>query len=84
VVGAQQSGVIVTLVERRTGYLKARKSCDRRARRVRRKIERMLSPLPAELCQSATFDNGKEFAEHALLEHNCPGSPQTGIRRRWG
>jgi IS30 family transposase len=70
VVGARHSGAFVTLVERRTGYLAALKSCDRRARRVRRKIEQMLSPLPAELRRSATFDNGKEFAEHELLERN--------------
>ena len=70
IVGAPRSGVFVTLVERRPGDLAALKSCDRRARRVRRKIEQMLSPWPAELRRSATFDNGKEFAERQLLERN--------------
>jgi IS30 family transposase len=34
VVGARQSGAVVTLVERKSGYLIAAKSCDRKAHRV--------------------------------------------------
>ena len=67
VVGARQSGAIVTLVERKSGYLLTAKSCDRKARRVAGKIESRLGRLPARLRRTATFDNGKEFAEHERL-----------------
>jgi IS30 family transposase len=55
---------VVTLVERKSGYLLTAKSCDRKARRVARKIESRLEPLPERLRRTVTFDNGKEFAEH--------------------
>ncbi len=64
VVGARQSGAIVTLVERRSGYLITAKSCDRKARRVAGKIESRFRQLPARLRRTVTFDNGKEFADH--------------------
>jgi IS30 family transposase len=67
VVGAGRSGAIVTLVERKSGYLLTAKSCDRQARRTARKIETRLKSLPAQLRRTATFDNGKEFAEHESL-----------------
>lgn len=67
VVGARQSGAIVTLVERKSGYLITAKSCDRKARRVARKIESRLRRLPARLRRTATFDNGKEFADHERM-----------------
>lgn len=64
VVGAGRSGVIVTLVERKSGYLLTAKSCDRQARRVAQKIVTRLGAWPSTLRRSATFDNGKEFAAH--------------------
>jgi IS30 family transposase len=66
-VGARQSGAVVTLVERKSGYLVTAKSCDRKARRVARKIAARLESLPPRLRHSATFDNGKEFADHEYL-----------------
>jgi IS30 family transposase len=62
----QRSG-IVTLVDRKSRYLLAAKLKDRTARRTRKKIEHLLGPLPADHRQTATFDNGKEFAEHEAL-----------------
>lgn len=67
VVGAQRSGAIITLVERKSGYLLTAKSCDRKARRVARKIADRLAGLPPKLRRTATFDNGKEFAAHERL-----------------
>lgn len=67
IVGARQSGAIVTLVERKSGYLLTAKSCDRQARRVADKIVSRLGELPPALRRSATFDNGKEFAQHARM-----------------
>jgi len=69
-VGARHAGAIVTLVERKSGYLVAAKSRDRQARRVRRKIERRLAALPHKLRRTITFDHGKEFTEHELLSKN--------------
>ncbi len=66
-VGARHSGAVVTLVERKSGYLLTAKRCDRRARRVARKIESRLANLPSRLRRTVTFDNGKEFAEHGEL-----------------
>ena len=68
VVGAKRSGAILTLVERKSGYLLTAKSCDRKARRVAGKIASRLGSLPAKLLRTVTFDNGKEFAEHERLE----------------
>jgi IS30 family transposase len=67
VVGARHSGAVVTLVERKSGYLLTAKSCDRKAQRVARKIESRMEKLPPQLRRTATFDNGKEFAEHDHL-----------------
>lgn len=67
VVGARHSGAVLTLVERKSGYLLTAKSCDRKARRVARKIESRLEKLPRRLRRTVTFDNGKEFAEHEAL-----------------
>jgi IS30 family transposase len=67
VVGARHSGAVVTLVERKSGYLLTVKSCDRKARRVAGKIESRLEKLPERLRRTVTFDNGKEFAEHERL-----------------
>ena len=64
VVGARQSGAIVTLVERKSGYLITAKSCDRTSRRVAGKIESRMRQLPERLRRTVTFDNGKEFADH--------------------
>lgn len=67
IVGARHSGAVLTLVERKSGYLLTAKSCDRQSRRMARKIEAKLKPLPAALRRTATFDNGKEFAAHERL-----------------
>ena len=67
VVGAQHSGAIVTLVERKSGYLMTAKTCDRQARRVAAKVASRLCALPAALRRTMTFDNGKEFAEHERM-----------------
>ena len=66
-IGRRQQGVVLTLVERKSGYLMAAQAADRRATPIRRKIERRLALWPAPLRRTMTFDNGKEFSEHELL-----------------
>lgn len=65
--GQQKRGGLVTLVDRKSRYLLLAKSKDRTARRVRLKVQELLEPLRRDQRRSATFDNGKEFAEHELL-----------------
>lgn len=67
IVGQGHSGAVLTLVERKSGYLLTSKSCDRQSGRIAHKIEKQLAPLPAALRRTATFDNGKEFAAHGRL-----------------
>lgn len=63
VIGTQESQAIVTLVERKTGYLVARKVSRRTAENVRDAIIGEMEGLAA-MVKTITFDNGKEFALH--------------------
>jgi transposase, IS30 family len=67
IVGKRHCGGLVTLNERKSGFLITRKVKDRTARRVRRAITQRLSELPSSLCRTLTLDNGKEFSEHEAL-----------------
>lgn len=67
VVSSGKQGGVVTLVDRKSGYLLAGKLKDRTATRTRKKMERLLEPLPSDKRHSATFDNGKEFSDHEAL-----------------
>lgn len=62
----QRSG-LVTVVDRQSRFLLAAKLKDRKARRTRQKIERLLKPLSPGKRHTITFDNGKEFSEHEAL-----------------
>lgn len=64
VVGGKRSGCIVTLVDRRTGYLLAGKTPNRTADRVGTKMIGLLQPLDRKRRRTLTLDNGKEFANH--------------------
>lgn len=64
VVGGKKSGCIVTLVDRKTGFLIAAKTPDRTADRVGSKIVHLLEPLDRSRRHTLTLDNGKEFATH--------------------
>jgi IS30 family transposase len=66
-VGGGRRGGLVTLVERRSGYLLAGKVPHLRARLVRRQLQALLAPAPPQLRRTLTLDNGKEFAEHERL-----------------
>jgi IS30 family transposase len=66
-VGRLHAGGLLTLVERKSGYLLTYKTQDRSARRISRAIRRRLQTLPPEARRSVTFDNGKEFARHQEL-----------------
>jgi transposase, IS30 family len=66
-IGGRHSGALVTMVERKSGYLLAAKAKDRQSRRVCRKIDERLVAFPDALRRTMTFDNGKEFSQHQWL-----------------
>ena len=69
IVGAgRHGGALVSLVERKSGYLVLLPVPNRHADKVRGSICGRLQQLPAELRQTLTLDNGSEFAQHEQLE----------------
>lgn len=64
IVGRRHRGGLVTLVERKSGYLLTAKLADRHADRVSRALVRLYQDLPPTLRRTLTLDNGKEFAHH--------------------
>lgn len=58
---------IVTLVERKSQYLRVRKTKSLKSVDTMRTACRSLQDLPKELLRTLTLDNGKEFAEHQRL-----------------
>ena len=66
IVGAHHQGAIVTLLERRTRYLKCFAVNARTKDAVADGIIRMMGPLAATV-RTITFDNGGEFAAHERI-----------------
>jgi transposase, IS30 family len=64
---AKYGQAILTLHERTSRLLIATKPQSKAARPIAAAIASLLEPLPAELRQSITFDNGTEFARHYEL-----------------
>lgn len=67
IVGAGRRGGLLTLVERKSGLVRISKIADFYSATAMRAAEQCLKDLPRALRRSATFDNGKEFAEHRTL-----------------
>jgi IS30 family transposase len=70
VVGKQRRGGLVTLVERKSGFALAGLVKRLRAKNVSRCFRRLTAPLPDGLRHTATFDNGKEFADHSWMHRH--------------
>ena len=66
VVGKGHQGVVVTLVERKSRYTLAQQRDSRHSAGVTQAVIALLRPYKSQ-CQTITFDNGKEFAEHAFI-----------------
>ena len=62
----RRSGV-VTLVERKSKYLRVRKTADLKSVTTMRAACRGMKDLPENLLCTMTFEGGKEFAQHELL-----------------
>ena len=67
IVGKGRRSALVTLVERKSGYLRIGRADDMRAATTTRVARRCMKDLPTSLRRSITLDNGKEFAEHRRL-----------------
>jgi IS30 family transposase len=66
VIGKGHRGALVTLVERKSRYTLAMQVNSKHSEGVTQAILEMLRPHKAQ-CLTLTFDNGKEFAEHAFI-----------------
>jgi IS30 family transposase len=67
IVGRGHRGSLVSLVERKSGFTLLAPVADRRATTVCGTIAERFAAVPKALRHTATFDNGKEFAEHKRL-----------------
>jgi IS30 family transposase len=67
VMGAAQTGNLVTAVERQTRFTLLGRVETKEAQEVTAILQAMFRQVPAVARQSMTLDNGKEFAYHELL-----------------
>ena len=70
IVGKDHQGAIVSLVERKSRYTLLRKVEKRKAERVKMAITLALNPFKGLALKTLTYDNGKEFAEHAAISES--------------
>lgn len=66
--GRRRGPAVLTLVERKHGFLLAEKVRDKRAYTVAQAILAAFRQIPNELVKTITFDNGKEFALFKTVE----------------
>ena len=59
---------LVTMVERKSQYLRVRKTTSLKSAATMRTACRGLRDLPTSLRRTMTLDNGKEFAQHQILK----------------
>ena len=67
IIGAANKGALVTLVERKTGFTLMAKVQFKTAALVEKACVDLLKPYQPWV-KTITFDNGKEFANHALID----------------
>ena len=67
VIGASQKGAVVTMVERKSGYAVLAKVSNKTSELVCSAIVSNLKPFSARV-KTLTYDNGKEFAAHGLID----------------
>lgn len=72
VVGRGQDGFVVTLVERKSRRLEARKVESKDAGEVAQAIVDALQDVPSSWVKTITFDNGTEFARHEDIAKQLP------------
>ena len=73
VIGKAGGAVLVTMVERVTRLTCIAKTVDKTSKKVREAITRTLKPI-ADRVVTLTYDNGKEFAQHAKISKELDAS----------
>jgi len=71
---AKYGQVALAVLERRTRIILATRPRDRTAERVAQHLIRLFTPMPQQLRQTVTFDNGSEFACHRKLHKLAIGT----------
>ena len=66
--GAKGRGLVITHVERKSRYVRLIKINDKRAATLSIATAGAMKDLPGKLLRTATFDNGKEFADFKTIE----------------
>jgi len=67
IIGSHEGGaVIASMVERKSRFTCLAKSINKTTKKVTSSINQCMRPI-AELVFTVTFDNGKEFSEHATI-----------------
>lgn len=66
-IGKNQQGAVLTLVERKADLLRAVPLTSRKAEEVAQAIRSVFASLPSPLRKTITFDNGSEFALHEAI-----------------
>jgi len=69
--GAHHRGFLVTLVERKSRFTLIGRVKRKKCEEVRMEIERLMMPYK-EVVRTITYDNGREFSEHDLV-NKCLG-----------
>ncbi len=70
IIGKDHKWAILTLVERKTWYLMAYKlEQGKNALWVTSAIQKLWENIPLQKRRTLTFDNGREFADHKMLEY---------------
>ena len=67
VIGASHKGAVVTMVERKSGYAVLAKVVNKTSDLVSSAIVSNLKPFAIRV-KTLTYDNGKEFAAHGLID----------------
>lgn len=73
--GNKGGACLVTLIDRQSRYLLAKKANKHNAQEVTKALCEMLSLLPPEMRKSITTDRGKEFSNHAVITERFSGLP---------
>ena len=66
IVGKHHHQSLVSIVDRKTGYLWLKKCCNRKSDEILKTTIELLSPMKRDL-KTITADNGKEFSLHAQI-----------------
>lgn len=72
VLGANQDGALLTLVDRKSRLLQSRKVKTKQAGEVAQAVSDALQDMPISWVKTITFDNGSEFARHEDMARALP------------